>query len=103
MSDESAFLVLAHYTTKPEHTNAVLELLDDLAAASRREPENLSYEYYQQAGAAGEILIVEKYTSSAGFDAHRGSEHFQRIGVGQIIPLLENREVEMYETSIAVS
>lgn len=96
MSDESTFLVLANYTAKPENTEAVLELLGDLATASRVEPENVSYEYFQRVGAENEVLIVEKYTSKAGFDAHHATEHFQQIGVGQIIPLLESRVVETY-------
>lgn len=96
MSDKSTFLVLANYTAKPENTDAVLGLLEELATASRQEPENVSYEYYQQVGAANEILIVEKYTSQAGFDAHHATEHFQQIGAGKIIPQLESRGVETY-------
>lgn len=101
MTSKPTFLVLAKYTTQPGKTNTVLGLLEQLAATSRQEPENLSYQYYQQVGAANEILIVEQYTSKSGFEAHRASEHFNRIGVDQIIPLLENREVETYEASPA--
>lgn len=75
----------------------VIKLLGELATASRREPANISYDYYRQVDADNEVLIVEKYRSAAGFEAHRESEHFQRIGVHNIIDRLDHREVETYQ------
>jgi Uncharacterized conserved protein len=88
--------VIAHYYAREETTDRVLELLAELAAASRTEEANLSYEFYQGAEDRNHIVILERYTDAAGFAAHRESEHFQRIGFGQIIPLLASRSVEEY-------
>ena len=71
----------------------MLDLLAELTAASRTEPSNLSYEFFRGVENVDEIVIIENYTDAAGFAAHREAEHFQRIGIGQIIPLLENRVV----------
>lgn len=95
--NHSPYVVLARYTTKDSETETVVKLLGELAAASRQEPANISYDYYRQVEVPGEILIVEKYTSIAGFEAHRESEHFQRIGVHNIIDRLVHREVESYQ------
>jgi len=41
-------------------------------------------------------VILEKYSDAGGLDAHRESAHFQRLGFGAIIPLLDRREVESH-------
>ncbi|MFC4224013.1 putative quinol monooxygenase [Lysinibacter cavernae] len=90
------FQVIAHYTVAAGNTPAVLPLLAQLAAASRTEPANLLYNFFQDAEDPNHIVILERYTDEAGFAAHRESAHFQEIGVGKIIPLLEDRYIESY-------
>jgi len=41
-------------------------------------------------------VILEKYRDANGLTAHRETEHFQRLGFGTIIPLLERREVSSH-------
>ncbi|WGW11432.1 antibiotic biosynthesis monooxygenase [Saxibacter everestensis] len=88
--------VIAHYYVKDGEARRVLALLAGLAAASRAEPANLSYDYYQGVEDPNHIVILERYVDAAGFAAHRESEHFRSIGFEQIIPLLETRQVEEY-------
>ncbi|MET4638130.1 quinol monooxygenase YgiN [Mycetocola sp. 2940] len=88
--------VIAHYSVQPGEAERVLELLADLTAASRAEPANLAYDYYRSPIDENHIVIIERYTDVAGFAAHRASQHFQRIGLNQIIPLLASRTVEEY-------
>ena len=78
------FQVIARYFPLPGETETVLELLGELAAASRAEPANHAYDFYRGVADPDEIA------------AHRESEHFQRIGVGRIIPLLADRVIERY-------
>lgn len=33
---------------------------------------------------------------TAAFDAHCASAHFARIGIGQVMPLIESRDVQMF-------
>ncbi|MDQ0276495.1 quinol monooxygenase YgiN [Arthrobacter silviterrae] len=93
------YQVIAHYFARPNQVRAVLALLAELARASRQEPANLSYEFFQNGEDPEHIVILERYVDAAGFERHRDSEHFQRIGAGQIIPLLTSRRVERYEGS----
>lgn len=95
----SYFQVIAHYFPAPDQVENVLGLLGELAAASRTEAANLSYEYFQGAEDPAHIVILERYTDAAGFAAHREYDHFKTIGLGQIIPKLASRRIESYEGS----
>ncbi|MET8873773.1 putative quinol monooxygenase [Nocardia sp. NPDC004604] len=90
------FQVIAHYRARPESVDAVIRHLHELAAASRNEAANLSYEFFQEVDDPAHIVILERYTDAAGFAAHRDQEHFQRIGLGQIIPRLDSRTVDTF-------
>lgn len=91
------YQVIAHYHATPGRGDEVAELLTSLAEASRTEPENLSYWISRSLEDADHFVIVESYTSPDGFAAHRETPHFQEIGVGRIIPLLESRTVTAFE------
>lgn len=94
------YQVIARYYPLAGETETVLALLAELAAASRAEPANISYEFFRGVENPDEIVIIESYTDAAGFAAHRDTEHFSRIGVGRIIPLLENRVVAKMNASL---
>lgn len=94
------YQVIARYYPLAGETETVLTLLVELAAASRTEPANIAYDFFRGVENAGEIVIIESYTDAAGFAAHREAEHFERIGLGQIIPLLENRVVVKMNASL---
>ena len=42
--------------------------------------------------------MFEIYDDEAAYKAHGESEHFQRLGFGLAVPLLENRERAFYQT-----
>ncbi|AMB57525.1 putative quinol monooxygenase [Microterricola viridarii] len=90
MSD-SFFQVIARHQPKEGQLETVLELLAELTAATRTEPGCLSFEYFRNVENPDEIVIVECFVDAAGFAAHREAEHFTRIGVEQIAPLLQAR------------
>ncbi|PPL19046.1 putative quinol monooxygenase [Microterricola pindariensis] len=88
---ESFFQVIARYQPREGQLETVLGLLAELTAATRREPACLSFEYFRNVENPEEIVIVECFVDAAGFAAHREAEHFTRIGVEQIVPLLQAR------------
>lgn len=94
----SAFNVVARYRTKPGKTEEVLAVLGRLAAASRSEPGNISYEFFQGAEDDRQILILEVYRGPEDFEAHRGTPHFLELGAGKVIPMLESRTVTTFES-----
>ena len=47
------------------------------------------------------FLLYEHYADQAALDAHRNTRHFKEIIEGVIVPLLEKRERELYQSVIA--
>jgi hypothetical protein len=46
----------------------------------------------------GSFLFYEQYRDKEAFEEHGASEHFQRLGVGELFGLMESRERTFYET-----
>lgn len=93
MSTEPVY-ILARWRVREGALDTVLSLLPELAAASKREPGNQLYRVYRHSSADQRTLILlEGYADRSALDAHRQSEHFQRLVVGRILPLLDEREV----------
>ncbi len=86
--------VIAHYYAKPETKVQVERLLHELAAHTRKEPKNISYQVFRSIEQDERFLILEEYSDATGIDEHRETEHFQNIGVKKIIPMLEKRVVQ---------
>ena len=87
------YVVVARYRTKEGAENAVLALLDTMAAASRREPGNLAYRVHQGTEDPRAVVLYEEYGCEADFTAHCASAHFQEIVLGKVVPLLDSRDV----------
>ena len=47
---------------------------------------------------SGSYLFYEQYRDKAAFEEHGASEHFQRLGAGELFGLMESRERVFYET-----
>jgi autoinducer 2-degrading protein len=43
------------------------------------------------------FVLYEQYRDEAAIEAHRQSRHFTEIVLGRIVPMLEVREVDLYE------
>ncbi|MEC5404202.1 putative quinol monooxygenase [Paraburkholderia sp. MPAMCS5] len=91
--------VIAHYFAKPGTGDALVKALTKLAAATRAEPKNLYYEFFRSPLEPDHFVILEQYSDAGGLAEHRDTEHFQRLGLGVIIPLLERREVSSHMVS----
>ena len=90
------FNVVAKYGVKPGMTEDVLGLLAQMAAATRKEPGNVSYDFFSGGEDPTQIVILECYHEAEDFDRHRESAHFLDVGVRQIIPRLVSRHVSTY-------
>ncbi|MCX4965619.1 antibiotic biosynthesis monooxygenase [Streptomyces sp. NBC_00654] len=88
-----SYVIVARYRTKPGEEDTVLPLLDTMAAASRQEPGNLAYRVHQGIEDPRAIVLYEEYATEADFTAHCATPHFQDIVLGQVVPLLESRDV----------
>ena len=94
--ENSQLFVIAHYFSRKGMGDKVNDALRLLAQASRQEPENITYEFFRSTEDGDRFVIVETYRCAQGLELHRQTEHFQRIGIGIITPLLERKEVKSF-------
>ena len=86
-------IIFVKWKIKASETPRILKLLPEMAEKTRSEPGNLVYVIYQSESDPNEFLLHEEYADAAAAEAHRQSEHYQRIVANQVIPHLEIREV----------
>lgn len=85
--------VFAKWQVKKGQAETVLQHLTEVARHTIQEEGNLLYKVHQSNTDADTIMLYEGYTSQQAVDAHRNAPYFQSVVIGQIIPLLESREV----------
>jgi quinol monooxygenase YgiN len=95
----SELQVIARYTVTDGKGDEVLELLSTLTEAARSEPGNRGFTVYRQVDDDREVVLLERYASAAAFEEHRATAHFKELVLGQIVPLLDRREVETYDVA----
>ena len=85
--------VIARWRIKASETSRLLAMLPELAEKTRSEPGNVLYTIFQSASDPRDLVLHEEYVDDAAADAHRQSEHYQRIVADEIVPHLELRDV----------
>jgi quinol monooxygenase YgiN len=93
-----AFVLVARMTTREGEEDRAAELIPQLVKASRAEPGNVHYIAHRDPDDPRVFLMYEQYRDKAAFEEHGQTEHFQTLAVGEIFPLMENRERAFYET-----
>jgi quinol monooxygenase YgiN len=86
------YVVTAKWTAQPGNEAAVREAILELIVLSRAEPGSLMYQAHEDPDDPRVFFFYEQYADQAAYEAHGASEHFQRLGHGTAIPLLESRE-----------
>lgn len=93
-----AFVVVAKWTAKEGEAEEVEAAIRKLAPPSKQEPGNLFYQAHRDPEDPNVFFFYEQYEDEDGYKAHGASEHFQELGFGTAIPLLESRERWFYTT-----
>ena len=78
----------------------VVEILRNLALASRREPGCVTYVPHHVDGDPETVLIYEQYRDQTAGDAHRASSHFQQYAVGGLYQLMKDRAIETLDAVV---
>jgi len=87
--------LIVKWTIRESETTRILGLLPKLVADTKNEKGNLSYNIYQAADNVNILILHERYADQEALEAHKNSRHYQETVVGQIIPFLEGREVQL--------
>lgn len=93
-----AFVVTAVWTAKTGNEAGVAEAIAQLVGPSRAEAGMLQYQPHRDPQDGRRFFFYEQYADRAAYEMHGSSEHFQRLGFGLAIPLLESRERAFFET-----
>ncbi len=88
--------IIANWTVKNEHLEKVITLISELQKESQKEIGNVSYQIFQSSKEPQNLTLFEEYVSQDALMEHLKSEHYQRIAVNQIQPLLSERAFDLY-------
>jgi quinol monooxygenase YgiN len=93
MENQNPVHVFATWKVKEGQIDQVLKLLRTVRDESVKESGNLFYKIHQSNVDPNTLVLFEGYTSEAALTRHRNSSHFQELVLGQIVSLLESREI----------
>ena len=94
-----SFVLVVHLKVQEGNEARALEVARELAAASRAEPGCEIYVPCVNPEDPSSLVVFEQYRDKAAFEEHGATEHFQRLGVGELFGLMESRERAFYETA----
>ncbi|MDP9470615.1 MAG: antibiotic biosynthesis monooxygenase [Chloroflexota bacterium] len=92
------YVVAARYYAKEGRDDEVTRLLRAMIPISLAEPGCALYTVNRSTEDPRRFLLYEQYRDEASFQAHTASEAFKERVLGQIVPLLESRERDFFET-----
>ncbi|OXA88960.1 putative quinol monooxygenase [Flavobacterium hercynium] len=93
MENQNPVHVFATWKVKEGQIENVLNLLKTVHDESVKEKGNLFYTIHQSNSDANTLVLFEGYTNDDAVLQHRESVYFQEIVLGQIVPLLEKRDI----------
>ena len=93
-----SFVLVVRMKAKEGEEARALEVMRELAAASRQETGCEAYVPCQDPEDPRSFLFFEQYRDKSAFEEHGASEHFQRLAAGELFGLMESRERTFFET-----
>jgi len=93
-----AHAVAVTWVAKEGEEEHVRALLEEIAPVVREEPGCLMYIVHRSEEDPRTFFLYEQYVDEAAFQAHRESDHFQEMVMGECVPLLDSRVPIHYET-----
>lgn len=97
MDASTTITVIARWRVKQGHLDDVLAHVAGLRPASLDEPGCLDYATFRALDTPDTLLLVERYRDAAALEAHRQSPHYRTFVVERILPLLQDRQVELLQ------
>jgi len=92
------FVVAARYEAREGKDDEVAALLRTMLPHAAAEPGCALYTVNRSIEHPRRFLLYEQYRGEAGYRAHMETAAFKEIILGQVVPLLERRERDFYET-----
>ena len=99
---DSTVLIVAYTSSSPENAEEFGRVLNRFAEGCRAEPGCLSYEIFCSVDRPELYVSIERYADAEAFAAHRASDHFREVGLGEVMPLVVERDIRMYGAPIEI-
>jgi quinol monooxygenase YgiN len=93
-----SYVLIVRMKAEEGNEGRAAQVMAELAEASRAEPGCEAYVPCRETEDARSFAIFERYRDVAAFEEHGQTEHFQRLAVGELFPLLESRDRVFFET-----
>lgn len=94
-----SFVLVVRMKVAEGNEERAAQIIPELARASRTEPGCEQWIPCRDSEDPRSYLVYEQYRDRAAFEEHGATEHFQRLGAGELFGLLEGpRERTFYET-----
>lgn len=90
------FVVVARYYSREGRDDEVAGVLGRMAPIANAEPGCVLYVVNRSLDDPRRFLLYEQYVDRAAFDAHVETEAVRELVLGQVVPLLEHREREIF-------
>ncbi len=84
-----------HYTFAPNDADNVEAIFRELRDASRKEPGVVSFDVARSREHTNVFALWEVYRDEAALEAHKETEHFQRLAVNGVRRLAQQRVGEI--------
>lgn len=92
------FVVAAQYYTQAGKEAEVAAILRMMIPISSAEPGCVLYTVNRSPEDPRKFLLYEQYRDRAGYEEHMATEAFQENILGKVVPMLESRVRDFYET-----
>jgi len=93
-----AHTVAVTWVAKEDEDEAVRALLEEIAPLVRQEPGCLMYIAHRSPEDPRTFFLYEQYVDEDAYLAHRETEHFHELVMGEAVPRLANIERAVYQT-----
>jgi len=92
------FVVVARFYAQAGKEDEVEAVLKTMTPISNAEPGCALYVVNRSLDDPRRFLLYEQYHGRAGYEAHMATEAFKQHILGTVVPMLESRERDFYET-----
>ena len=92
------YVVSITWIAKPGEEDAVADALRRLREPTRAEDGVIEWRPNRDPEDPRVFLIYEQYRDKAAFEAHGQTDHFKELAVGELFPLMVDRQRSFYET-----
>ena len=92
------YVVAARYHTQEGKDDEVAAILQTMIPISSAEPGCVLYTVNRSVDDPRKFLLYEQYRDRAGYEAHMETPEFKDNILGKVVPMLESRERDFYET-----